>query len=219
MKLKKIAAAVVAAVMSVAMLTACGGGGGGSAAAGTGWTIQEVLVEDDEGEVPEADREVIYQTSDGKWLYERYTDSDGVDEYLGKVDGSESYIVNTESEKWKAFKEDYTGSGSSSKIVNVSTTESVGEYKETKYKTIVITTTYSNGMVAVTTEYYNLTKGTLEYVKTEMTYTSGRGYYEIFKVEINKAEVDRANVDKLNIDNYEKVTNEDDLYDDNNLDD
>lgn len=203
MKLKKFAAAALTAVMSLAMLTACGGGGNGSAAAGTGWTRQEVIVEDSDGEVPEAERITSYYTSDGKWLYEKYTDSTGREEYLSKVDGSESYAVNTASNPWMAYKDG--GSGAAIEVVNTSTEESFEEYKATKYKTITITETLADGTKRITTEYYDVTNGTLEYIKTGWTSKSGNSHYEIARVEINKAEVDRVNVDKLNIDNYKKV--------------
>ena len=208
MKLKKIVAAAAAAVMSLAMLTACSGGGGGSAAAGTGWTRQEVSVEDNWGEISDADKEVSYYTSDGKWVYEKYTDSEGTDESLIKVDGSEWYTVNTASNPWKAYKEEKIPASSA---VIESTVEGVGEYKGTNYKTIVITATLSNGRKTTTTEYYDITKGTLKYIKSETTTGSGKVVYTITRVEIDKAEVDSANVDKLNLENYDIVGSYKDL--------
>ena len=201
MKLKKFAAAALTAVMSLAMLTACGGGGG-SAAAGTGWTRQEVIVENSNGEVPEAKRITKYQTSDGKWLYETYTGSEVKVEGLCKIDGSEYYTVKTASDPWLAYK---NVGGATIEVENTYTEESFEEYKATKYKTITITAPLSDGRKKITTEYYDVINGTLKYIKTG--WMSQYGYsYEIGRVEINKARVDRVNVDKLNIDNYNKVS-------------
>lgn len=202
MKLKKIVAVAAAAVLSLAMLTACGGGGGSSVPA-DGWTRKLITVEKNGQEVAEADAQVNYFTSNGKWTYSKTTYKGTDHEYLSGPDNV-SYRVNTSGETWKAYKEtaEDIEAGTTTKV------ENSGEYKGKIYRTVTYTTVYSDETV-ISTYYYDGTN--LKYIKNTSQQPGYDDYTTVKKVLVDKSGVDPENEKKLDINNYNLVTDDKDL--------
>lgn len=235
MKLKKLAAVAMAAVMSVAMLTACSGGGSGSSPApnGTAYTEECELVEKFvNGEYKKITENAPYYykdyiTSNGTWVYSKSinVDSKGQKEvYESLYSMSESYIVNTDAEPWKAYKEqpeapdpDEGDSGEddtqkpSSNVTEVAGTES---YNGVEYDTITKTTVSHKGMdnehTTIETKYYIKGTKTQTYERTETWKNGQRVSGRVEKVRLTNT-VDPDSVAKLNISKYTLVDSEDEL--------
>ena len=202
MKLKKIVAVAAAAVLSLAMLTACSGGGGGSASNGDNWIRKLITVEKNGVEVADADAEITYYISNGKWVYERDTGANFEYEYLLSTDG-EKYAVNTAAEPWKKYKEP-----SDSQPMTTTKSEGTDEYKGKPYHTVVYTSIYTDNHTIISTYYYE--GGSLKYIK-ETSEQSGSVNTTVKRVLIDRSGVDSENAAKLDINNYTPVTDKSDL--------
>lgn len=214
MKLKKFVAAAAAAVMSLAMLTACSGGGGSAVVpAGFSYTWKSVTLEENGKKYTEENGPTNYDTSDGKCHYSKntYYDYDGTKktvEYLDVLD--DSYLVNTDTTPWKAYKMQDSGESSTElKLVSSNKENGEEEYNGETYKTVRNTYKYNDGSESIVTNYYNK-NNELVYEKTE--FKSNYGAHTRFqKVLIDNNKVDPENTDKLDFNNYTLVNSPEEL--------
>ena len=244
MKLKKFAAVAMAAVMSVAMFTACSSGGGSKTTPnGTAFTEEYELVErfvpnkvTGEGEYTKIIKDGPgyyrdYTTSNGTWtyyqyIYVNYVGEKEIDEELNGLEGGKfvSYIVNTETEPWKAYKnppeipdpdEGDSGEGNTQKpSSNVTEVPGTEKYNGVEYDTVTKTTIHRKDTAyestQIVTEYYVKGTNTLAYKKTETQREGQTQSGRVEKVRLTNT-VDPESANKLNIGKYTIVENEEDL--------
>ena len=204
--LKKAAVILLAATMSLTMLTACGGGSGvGSAGTNEAYTMEMVLIK--ENDVAPKETVTEYITTNGTWSYIEDTYGTDKDVSLQNIKTGEYYIINPTAmkaykadEAWDEGEQDHTGMNPTITTTNGTWTDENGKV----YTTEIITTAYSNGK-QIETWYCDGDKPA--FIKYEFQGKNGNAseFYRVTQYSRT------ANESKLNLKNYTIVENEDDL--------